>query len=31
MEYLNIFIKSVFIDNMIFSFFLGMCSFLAVS
>jgi Na+-transporting NADH:ubiquinone oxidoreductase subunit E len=28
---LNIFIKSVFIDNMIFAFFLGMCSFLAVS
>lgn len=31
MEYFNIFIKSIFIDNMIFSFFLGMCSFLAVS
>jgi Na+-transporting NADH:ubiquinone oxidoreductase subunit E len=31
MEFFNIFIKSVFIDNMIFSFFLGMCSFLAVS
>ncbi len=28
---LNIFIKSVFVDNMIFAFFLGMCSFLAVS
>ncbi|MCX6321153.1 MAG: NADH:ubiquinone reductase (Na(+)-transporting) subunit E [Bacteroidia bacterium] len=28
---LNIFIKSIFIDNMIFAFFLGMCSFLAVS
>ena len=28
---INIFIKSVFIDNMIFAFFLGMCSFLAVS
>jgi Na+-transporting NADH:ubiquinone oxidoreductase subunit E len=28
---INIFIKSIFIDNMIFSFFLGMCSFLAVS
>jgi len=28
---LNIFVKSVFIDNMIFAFFLGMCSFLAVS
>ena len=28
---LNIFIKSVFVDNMIFSYFLGMCSYLAVS
>ncbi|MBP5505639.1 MAG: NADH:ubiquinone reductase (Na(+)-transporting) subunit E [Bacteroidales bacterium] len=31
MEYLNLFVKSVFVDNMIFAFFLGMCSFLAVS
>jgi Na+-transporting NADH:ubiquinone oxidoreductase subunit E len=32
MEHLfNIFIKSVFIDNMIFAYFLGMCSYLAVS
>ncbi len=31
MEFFNIFIKSIFIDNMIFAFFLGMCSFLAVS
>lgn len=31
MEALNIFIKAVFIDNMILSYFLGMCSFLAVS
>lgn len=31
MEYLNLFIKSIFIDNMIFAYFLGMCSFLAVS
>lgn len=31
MEYLNIFIKAAFIDNMIFTLFLGMCSFLAVS
>ena len=31
MEYFNIFVKSIFIDNMIFAFFLGMCSFLAVS
>jgi len=28
---LNIFVRSIFIDNMIFAFFLGMCSFLAVS
>ena len=27
----NIFIKAVFVDNMIFAYFLGMCSFLAVS
>ena len=31
MEELNLFIKSIFIDNMIFAYFLGMCSFLAVS
>ena len=31
MEDLNLFIKSIFIDNMIFAYFLGMCSFLAVS
>lgn len=32
MEHLfNIFIKSIFIDNMVFAYFLGMCSFLAVS
>lgn len=31
MEYINIFIKSIFIDNMIFALFLGMCSYLAVS
>lgn len=30
-EIINIFIKSIFIDNMIFAFFLGMCSYLAVS
>lgn len=28
---LNIFIKSIFIENMIFAYFLGMCSYLAVS
>lgn len=29
--YINLFIKSVFIENMALSFFLGMCTFLAVS
>ncbi len=28
---INIFVRSVFIDNMIFAYFLGMCSYLAVS
>ena len=28
---LNLFIRSVFIDNMIFAYFLGMCSYLAIS
>lgn len=31
MENLNLFIRSIFVDNMIFAYFLGMCSFLAVS
>ncbi len=31
MELFNLFIKSAFIENMIFTFFLGMCSYLAVS
>ena len=32
MEHLvNLFFRSIFVDNMIFAFFLGMCSFLAVS
>lgn len=31
MENLNTFIRSIFVDNMIFAYFLGMCSFLAVS
>ncbi|MBJ2189402.1 MULTISPECIES: NADH:ubiquinone reductase (Na(+)-transporting) subunit E [Duncaniella] len=31
MENLNIFIRSIFVDNMIFAYFLGMCSFIAVS
>lgn len=30
-ETINIFIKSIFVDNMIFAYFLGMCSYLAVS
>ena len=30
-ELLNIFIKSIFIDNMVFAYFLGMCSYLAIS
>ncbi|MDD6542126.1 MAG: NADH:ubiquinone reductase (Na(+)-transporting) subunit E [Prevotella sp.] len=28
---INLFFRSIFVDNMIFAFFLGMCSFLAVS
>ncbi len=31
MEMINIFVKSIFIDNMVFAYFLGMCSYLAVS
>jgi len=31
MEYLNIILKGIFIENMIFAYFLGMCSYLAVS
>ncbi|WP_366183529.1 NADH:ubiquinone reductase (Na(+)-transporting) subunit E [Flavobacterium ovatum] len=31
MENINIFIKAVFIENMIFAYFLGMCSYLAIS
>ena len=31
MEYLNIILKGIFIENMIFAYFLGMCSHLAVS
>ena len=30
-EIVNIFIKSIFIDNMVFAYFLGMCSYLAIS
>ena len=31
MDYISLFVKSIFIDNMIFAYFLGMCSYLAVS
>ncbi|MDE6218454.1 MAG: NADH:ubiquinone reductase (Na(+)-transporting) subunit E [Muribaculaceae bacterium] len=31
MENFNLFIRSIFVDNMIFAYFLGMCSYLAVS
>ena len=31
MELFNLFIKAVFVENMVFAFFLGMCSYLAVS
>lgn len=30
-EYLSTFVRSIFVENMIFAYFLGMCSFLAVS
>ena len=28
---LSLFVRSIFVDNMVFAFFLGMCSYLAVS
>ena len=28
---ISIFVKSIFVDNMVFAYFLGMCSYLAVS
>ena len=31
METLNLFIRSIFIDNMVFAFFFGMCSYITVS
>lgn len=31
MEYLSLFVKSAFIENMVLAYFLGMCSYLAVS
>ena len=30
-HFLSLFVRSIFVDNMIFAFFLGMCSYLAVS
>ena len=30
-DYFNLFVRSIFVDNMIFAFFFGMCSYLAVS
>ena len=30
-QYVNLFVKSIFIENMVFAYFLGMCSYLAVS
>lgn len=31
MEHVNIFVKAIFVENMIFAYFLGMCSYLAIS
>ena len=31
MEFISLFVKSIFVDNMNFAYFLGMCSYLAVS
>src|SRR5690625_4421025 len=31
MEYLELLFKSIFVENMVFAYFLGMCSYLAVS
>ena len=31
MDYISLFVRSIFVDNMIFAYFLGMCSYLAVS
>lgn len=31
LEYVELFFRAIFIDNMVFAFFLGMCSYLAVS
>ncbi|KGN73879.1 Na(+)-translocating NADH-quinone reductase subunit E [Porphyromonas macacae] len=31
MDYISLFVRSIFVDNMVFAYYLGMCSFLAVS
>ncbi|MGO1752668.1 MULTISPECIES: NADH:ubiquinone reductase (Na(+)-transporting) subunit E [Psychroflexus] len=31
MDLVNLFVKSIFVENMVFAYFLGMCSYLAVS
>ena len=31
LEHIELFFKSIFVDNMVFAYFLGMCSYLAVS
>ena len=31
MDFINIFIKTAFIENLVLAYFLGMCSYLAVS
>jgi Na+-transporting NADH:ubiquinone oxidoreductase subunit E len=31
MEFINLFVRSIFVENMVFAYFLGMCSYLAVS
>jgi Na+-transporting NADH:ubiquinone oxidoreductase subunit E len=31
MEFINLLVKTAFIENMVFAYFLGMCSYLAVS
>ncbi len=30
-DLINIFVRSIFVDNLVFAYFLGMCSYLAVS
>ena len=30
-DYLNIFVRSIFVENMVFAYFLGICSYLAIS